>query len=360
MKNKIKVAVLGLGVQGAAHVEAMKASPYVESVAGYEPGKVRADLRGKELDIKTTDKLEEILDDSSIKLVCIASVAAAHLEQTEKALRAGKAVLCEKPMGMTIEEARRMIQAEKETGGFLQIGFQLHYSKLYTKAKEWIDGGLIGPVVNSHCRYYCSEFHLKNTQKSNSKGTLIGEKLSHYLDLQRWWTGSPVEFVFSISAPNAVNYFNHPDNHQISMRFQNGSVSSLNFVMHIGETYHGDPLRNSFAKQSDDGHSLQYHIFGTKGVIETDVYRRRLRRWEFYDSPQQLVSKIIEVVAFPEAEAQRWIHNTRDQDLKIAELVAKGMRPEVPASDAYETMKVCFAAETSMLEKRIVRMSEYP
>jgi len=360
MENKIKVAVLGLGVQGATHVEAAKESRHVESVIGYEPEKARAELRGRELGIKTTSNLEDILADPAIKLVCIASISAAHPELTEKALRAGKAVLCEKPMGETLEEARRMIRVEKETGKFLQIGFQLHYSKLYTRVKEWIDRGLIGTVVNSHCRYYCSEFHLKNTWKSNSKGTLIGEKLSHYLDLQRWWTGSPVESVFSLSAPNAVAYFNHPDNHQISMRFQNGSISSLDFVMHIGETYQADPLREALEKQSDDGHYLQYYVFGTRGAIETDLYRRRLRRWEFSDSPKQLISKIVETINFPKEETQSWIHNTHGQNLRIAELVAKGMRPEVSASDAYETMKVCFAAEISMLEGRIVRMSEYP
>ena len=359
MENKIDVAVLGLGGMGGTHVGAAKASPYVRNIYGYEPDQARAALRGRELGISATSDLASIMNNPEIKLVYIASINEVHTGQTEMAMRAGKAVLCEKPMGIDLSDARRMLAVEKETGGFLQIGFELHYSKMYMTVKDWIEQGLIGTPVNTQCRYYCSEFHLKDTWRSKSKGTLIGEKLSHYLDLQRWWINSPVEEVFSMNAPNVVNYFNHPDNHQINLRFKNGAVSSLNFVMYIAETDHSDPLLEMLEKQSDDGHYLQYHIFGTKGAIETDVFRRRIRRWEFSDSPKQLVSKIAEKISFPKEEDQVWFHNTHEQNLRIAELVARGLPPETPASDSYETMVTGFAAERSERERRIVKLSEF-
>jgi predicted dehydrogenase len=359
MENKMDVAVLGLGGMGGTHVGAAKASPYIRNIYGYEPDPARAALRGRELGINATSDLNSIMNNPEIKLVYIASINEAHAEQTETSMRAGKAVLCEKPMGIDLSDARRMLAVEKATGGFLQIGFELHYSQMYMTVKEWIDEGLIGTPVNTQCRYYCSEFHLKDTWRSKSKGTLIGEKLSHYLDLQRWWINSPVDEVFSMNAPNAVSYFNHPDNHQINLRFKNGAVSSLNFVMYIGETDHADPLLEMLEKQADDGHYLQYHIFGTKGAIETDVFRRRIRRWEFSDSPKQLVSKIVEKISFPKAEDQVWFHNTHGQNLRVAELVAKGLPPETAASDSYETMVAGFAAEKSERERRIVKLSEF-
>lgn len=356
--RKIGAAILGLGEMGATHVAAAKESPYVEKIVGYEPDCGCARERGGLLGIETTSDMEAILADPNINLVYIAGPNEVHTEQTVRALHAGKAVLCEKPMGITLDDARRMIAAEKETGSFLQIGFELRYSNLYTKAKEWIDQGLVGMPVNCHCRYYCSEFHLKNTWRSRSKGTLIGEKLSHYIDLQRWFIGGSVEDVFSMHAPNAVDYFNHPDNHQINLRFENGAVSNLNFVMHIAETDYTDPLLEMLDKQSDDGHSLQFHIFGTKGAIETDVFRRRIRRWAFSDNPKQLVSEIVETVTFSKEEDLVWFHNTYGQNVRVAELVAKGLPPEYSAADAFETMKVGFAAEMSEREKRVVRLSE--
>lgn len=161
-----------------------------------------------------------------------------------------------------------------------------------------------------------------------------------------------------MTAPNVVEYFNHPDNHQISMRYKNGAISNLNFAMYIAESDHRDPLLEMLEKQSDDGHYLQYHIFGTKGAIETDVFRRRIRRWEFTDSPERLVSKIAETVTYPKSEDMEWIHNTHGQNVRIAELVAKGLPPETPAADSFETMRVGFAAEMSEREKRVVKMSE--
>jgi len=358
MNKSIDVAVLGLGAMGATHVGAAKASPSVRTVYGYEPDPARAALRAGELGVHGTSDLDSILNNPEIRLIYIAAVNPVHAELTIKALRAGKAVLCEKPMAEDIGGAREMMRVEKETGNFLQIGFELHYSKIYMLAKEWIDRGLIGSVVNCQCRYYCSEFHLKNSWRSGSSGTLIGEKLSHYLDLQRWFTGSPVDEVFSMTAPNVVPYFNHSDNHQISMRFQNGAISNLNFVMYIAESDHGDPLLDVLEKQSDDGHFLQYHIFGTKGAIETDVFRRRIRRWEFSDSPERMVSRIAETVTYQKSDDSEWIHNTHGQNIRVAELVAKGLPPETPAADSFETMKVCFAAEISESERRIVKLSE--
>jgi predicted dehydrogenase len=359
MNNKIDVAVLGLGAMGGTHVEAAKESPYVDKIYGYEPETERAEARGKELGIIASSNLESILENPEIKLVYIAAINSVHAELTQKALRAGKAVLCEKPMAENILDAYKMIEVQKETDQFLQIGFELHYSKLYMKTKEWIDQGLIGTPLNCHCRYYCSEFHKKNNWRSKSKGHfLIGEKLSHYLDLQRWFMNDDIEEVFSMNSPNVVNYFNHPDNHQINLQFKNGGVANLNFLMYLGETNHEDPLLEMLEKQSDDGHFLQYHIMGTKGAIESDVFRRRLRRWEFRDGPEQLISEIVETIKYTPAEDIEWIHNTHGQNLRIAELVAKGMKPEVSAAEAYKTMQLCFAAEMSEKQKRIVKVSE--
>ena len=317
----------------------------------------RARQRGKELGIKATNDLKGILGDPEIKFVSIAAVNEVHCDLAVRSLRAGKAVMCEKPMGITLEEARTILAAEKESGGFLQIGFELRYSRLYRKVKEWIDEGLVGRVLNTHCTYFCSEFHLRDSWRSRSKGTLLGEKLSHYLDLQRWWVNDEVSEIFSMNAPNFVSYFNHPDNHQISYKFKDGAVSSLIFVMGVAETDVGDPLRELLEKQSDDGHALRYLVYGNRGAIETDVFRRRIRRWRFREGTKQLESKIVETITFPRGEDSEWIHNTYGQNKVIAQLVAEGKPPQNPASDSYETMRLCFAAEMSEREGKIVKLS---
>ena len=346
--EKMNAAVLGIGGMGATHAQAARTSPYIDKIYGYEPDVERRNKRCEEIGIIPAS-LEEILADESIKFISIASTNETHVELAEKAMRAGKAVLCEKPMGTTLAEARHMAEVEKETGAFLQIGFELHYSKMYKQVKDWIDAGLIGTPVNNQCRYYCCEFHKKNNWRSNSTGSfLIGEKLSHYLDLQRWYFGETPQNVYSLSAAKVVDYFHHRDNHQILTRYPDGKIATLNFIMYIAESHTGhDPLRDLLEQQVDDGHYLQYHICGTKGAIETDVFRRRIRRWEFGDSPTNMTSKIVEVINFDKSDDQEYFHNVEGQNIHVIELIAKGKPSEMTAQQAYETMKLCFAAELS-------------
>ncbi|MFA5393261.1 MAG: Gfo/Idh/MocA family oxidoreductase [Candidatus Ratteibacteria bacterium] len=359
--KKIGAAVLGLGEMGATHLQSAKDSPWVDKIVGYEPTSELAQKLGKIRDVPATSDLNSILNDPNIHLIYIAAPNEVHTELAVKALRAGKAVLCEKPMGTTLDEARRMIQAEKETGSFLQIGLELRYSKLYLKAKEWIEQGLIGKPLNSHCDYYCSEFHKKGTWRSKGKTTLIAEKLCHYLDLPRWWMEDQVENVYSVSAPNTVMYFSHSDNHQITYRFKNGAVGTLVFFMHTASVFDGDPLQNmqeTISQQADDGHRLTYIIYGTKGVIETDVFRRRARRWELRDAPEKLESVLVETITYPGEKDLEWTHNVHGQGVEISRLVAQGLPPGTSASDSLETMKLVFAAELAERENRIILMSE--
>ena len=356
--QKIGVAVLGIGSMGGGHVQAFRSSPWVERVVGYEPTAERAKERGQELGIPATTDLESLLHNPQIHLITIASPNDTHCELTLRALRAGKSVLCEKPMGISLTEAQLMLAAERETGRFLQIGFECRYSKLYQMVKDWIGAGLIGQPLNSHCDYLCSEFLLRDSWRSKSPSGLIAEKLCHYLDLPRWWFEQPVVELYSQAAPNFVSYFNYSDNHNILYRFANGATSSLNFVMATAETFHGDPLRDMLDQQWDDGHRLVYLIYGTKGAIETDVFRRRIRRWEFTDKPDKLHSKIVETVTFPSSADELWFHNAPGQNIRISQLVAEGCLPELTATDSYESMKMVFAAELSEREHRIVKLNE--
>lgn len=357
--EKFNAAVIGAGIMGKVHVDAALASEHINHLFVVDPDPERLKLWEGNPRLSGAT-FEQILADESVKFVTISSPNHMHLEQTERAMRAGKAVLCEKPMGNTLAEAKKIIAVEKETGGFLQIGFELHYSKLYQIAKEWIDAGLIGDVVNIQTRYFCSEAHGKNSWRSNSPepGFLIGEKLSHYLDLQRFFFDADFESVYAMAAPKIVAFCNHADNHQIMTKFPGGKVGILNFVMCIGETWRDTETREMLEKQSDDGHALEYHICGTRGAIETDVFRRRIRRWEFTDSPTTLESRIVETRTFPKEEDQEYFHNVFGQDLAVIDLFAKGKKSEMNAEDAYGTMKLCFATELSELDGKVIESSD--
>ena len=105
--------------------------------------------------VKSAPALDDVLQDPAIKLVFVTASNNAHRELAVAALEAGKAVMCEKPMATTIADAQAMVEAAERTKGFLQIGFELRYSRLYTTVKDWIARGLLGRVLNTQCTY-CS------------------------------------------------------------------------------------------------------------------------------------------------------------------------------------------------------------
>lgn len=355
------LAILGCGGMGRTVAKHLVTSGGVapQAVIAHSLDAGHLDLARRELGVRTTSDLASILGDPQVGLVYVTAANDAHLPLVRAALEAGKAVMCEKPIANSLADAEAMVALAERRGLFLQIGFELRYSQLYATVKDWIDQGLLGEVVNTRCTYYCSEFWGRGSWRSKlaSGGSLFGEKVSHYVDLPRWWLGRPVEEVQAVCAPNVVPYFEVHDNYHAIYRFAGGAVSQLSFQMFHAESFHGDPLKDSVGQQADDGHELRYLVTGRTGAAETDVFRRRVRRWEFADTPGGFTSRLAETLTWEQPDDHRQFHNTEGQTLDILHRVRAGLPPRTPARDALETMRLCFAADESVACGRPVRLA---
>ncbi|MFY9646743.1 MAG: Gfo/Idh/MocA family oxidoreductase, partial [Terriglobales bacterium] len=265
--NGIKVAVLGSGQMGENVIRHLVDSPLVRSITVFDRRSEPMELLKKRHGVETSESLERVLQDPDIRLVFITASNNAHKELAIAALGAGKAVMCEKPMATTLADAEAMVEAAERAKGFLQVGFELRYSHLYTQVKEWISQGLLGRVLNTHCFYCSSAWGRHDVWRAGSRtsGGMFGEKLSHYVDLPRWWIGDEVEEIHATCAPNVIPYYEVHDNFHCTYRFKNGAVSHLTFMMAPAATFRGDPLQNAVSQQSGDGHALRYMIYGEKG-----------------------------------------------------------------------------------------------
>ena len=272
-------------------------------------------------------------------------------------LEAGKAVMCEKPIATTLEDSRLMVEEAEKRGLFFQIGFELRYSRLYSKVKQWIDDGLLGEIVNIHCCYICSEFHHKGSWRNKlaTGGSMFGEKLSHYVDLPRWWTGSDVVDVYSACSLTSflIKRTIITIQHIVCQR----RCQPFDLPYGGWRDFDGDPLQGQIDQQKEDGHALRYLVVGTKGAASTDVFNRRLnagiRRFSEV-SDQQLGGRY----SWTHKEDGEYYHNGSDQNIDIIKRVLAGQPPRTPARDAFETMRVVEAAELSADTGRIVQMSD--
>ena len=342
----MRAAVLGGGRMGEGVVRYLKQCPEVQGIIVYDPCVEPLLMKIKENEgVEITACLEDVLSDSGVRVVFITAVNEAHKELALKSLAVGKAVMCEKPMANTLHEAYEMVQAAENR--FLQIGFELRYSKLYSIVKRWIEKGLLGNTINTNCYYSASAFNKGLWCATNQSGGMFAHKLSRYVDLPRWWIGDEVCEVYSACAPNIIPYYEVRDNFHTICRYRNGAVSSLSFVMSHAATFGGDPTGDVVSQQQGDGHELRYIITGTKGAIETDVFARTIKRWKFGDTPKCFTSELIEALTWTGAEEHEYCHNIYGQTRDVIRRVSQGLPPSISPMDAYETMRVCIAAEES-------------
>ena len=148
MSKKIKIGIIGTGGIARAHVSAYRQLPFVEiaAVADVIPGKAkefkeREGLTEAAAFDSHTELLKQELDGVSI---CTPNVS--HHRTAVDSLRAGKQVLLEKPMSVTLAEAVEMAQTAKETGRMLTIGFQPRYDPNMKRLQEIVQSGRLGKV----------------------------------------------------------------------------------------------------------------------------------------------------------------------------------------------------------------------
>lgn len=144
----LKIGVLGCGkIAQVRHIPEYAANADCVLAAFYNPTRSRAEDMTKKYGGKVYDSAEELLADPEIDAVSVCAANYAHAELAIKALKAGKHVLCEKPMATTYADCEAMIAAAAESGKRLLIGQNQRFAKAHQKARELIQDGLIGDVV---------------------------------------------------------------------------------------------------------------------------------------------------------------------------------------------------------------------
>jgi predicted dehydrogenase len=141
-----RIAVIGLGSIAVEHLGAYVKNPRSELVAVCDIDLERAKSRADEFGARATGNLDDILSDSEIDAVSVCVPNTLHAQIAEAALRAGKHVLVEKPMTVTVPEAEALVKAVEETGRALQIGYVRRYAPNALVTKRFLDEGEFGSI----------------------------------------------------------------------------------------------------------------------------------------------------------------------------------------------------------------------
>lgn len=144
----IRIGILGCGkIAQVRHIPEYAANRNCELVGYYDTAKSRAEDMASKYGGMAYDTAEELLSNSEIDAVSVCTANYAHAELAIKAMKAGKHVLCEKPMAVTLADCEEMVKVSKETGKLLMIGQNQRLTKAHILARQMVADGVLGKVV---------------------------------------------------------------------------------------------------------------------------------------------------------------------------------------------------------------------
>lgn len=130
------IGIIGCGkISQVRHIPEYLANPDARIVGLFDNNMERAAELAQKIGAKAYDTLDALLADPEIDAVSVCVANVAHCEVTVKALRAGKHVLCEKPMAITIEECELMVKTAEECGRKLMIGQNQRLAQAHAMAR---------------------------------------------------------------------------------------------------------------------------------------------------------------------------------------------------------------------------------
>ena len=248
---KKNIAVVGFSPMGKRHVEGVVSSGAnlygICDTAAERLEEARNEFNPPVL----TSDYKELVDDEKLDAVVIVTPDQVHCEMVCAFLRAGKDVLCEKPLALTLEECEEMMRCEKETGRKLMVGQICRCNPVFIKAKELIDSGIIGELVFVESEYahnYDNARGYNNWRMVPERHVVIGGGC-HAIDLLRWIAGDPTE-VFGYANHKILTDWPSDDTAIAVYKFPNNVM--------------GKVLVSSGAKRA---YTMRSVFYGTKGTV---------------------------------------------------------------------------------------------
>jgi predicted dehydrogenase len=197
MPDKVRAAVVGCGLIGKRR--ASEAAQHADSalVAVADTNAAAASAVTAEFACRHAARWQDVVVDPEVDVVIVSTPNAFLAEIAVAALRAGKSVLLEKPMGRTLEEARAIARAARDAGRLVKVGFNHRYHPAIRRARELLAAGAIGTPVNLRIRYgHGGRSGYEKEWRGNAElagGGELTDQGVHALDLIHCFAGPPSE-----------------------------------------------------------------------------------------------------------------------------------------------------------------------
>lgn len=304
--RKIRTAVLGAGFMGKVHVEQIRRLGNVEVVALAAVSEEEAAKFGAAFGIeRTTSDWKSLLADASIDAVHVCTPNVLHAPMSKAALEAGKAVLCEKPLTMSVAEARELVDLAAAKNLPNCVNHNLRYYPSVQQIRQMVAHGDLGEILIVNGTYfqdwllYDTDYNWRVEREHNGALRCMGDIGSHWMDMIQYLTR------LKITALCADLQIFHK-----TRKKPKGAVETFSGKKLSPEDYNeipidtddfgtvllrlGDRARGSFAvSQMSAGckNRFQFEIFGTKKGVAWNQERPDELWIGERNSPNQIIIK---------------------------------------------------------------------
>ncbi len=341
--KKFNVGIVGYGWAATAHIPAINSSPLARVTAVCSSRALDATALGDKHGgpITVYRDLDRMLADPEIQVVSICGYPAQHARQAAQAAGAGKHLIVEKPVGLSLAELRAVQEAVRQAGVRTCIGFELRYSSQLQATRAILDSGLLGAIHYGEVDYFhgigpwYGQFRW-NIRKEGGGSSLLSAGC-HALDALLFCMGGEVESVASYATRSAnpwLKQYEYPSTSVTILKFVDGRVGKVASSIDCLQPYY-----------------FHTHLIGSEGSLLDH---------KFHSAKLGLdKNKWSELALKPCDSGDVSDHPYQTQfEAFFKALAADREMPLTSLADAVKTHEVIFAADQSAELGRPVKVSE--
>ena len=287
MKNKVGFGIIGAGMIAVCHAKSMQILDNVRLVGFYDPKLDAAQKLAQEFNCKFYRSFEEFLADPEIQAVTVATPSGLHGKVAGAAAKAGKHILCEKPLELTVAKVNDLIRTCEENHVFLSTVFQSRFTRPVQVVHKAMQAGRFGHMVlaSAQMRWYRDDDYFncsgwRGTWAMDGGGAFMNQAI-HMVDLLLYINGAPEEvFAFAGTLTHNIEV---EDNLCAAVKYRNGSFGTI-----------------EVSTSCPPGFPRRFEFSGSTGTVSFE--EDKITRWEF--AVPQPEDEIIKAELFGQADAK--------------------------------------------------------
>ncbi len=229
-QGRLRVGVIGTGLQGEKHLECYGAAPNATVVSLCDANEARAREMGAKHNVAhVCSDYTALLAREDIDAVSICLPDPFHLEATLAAFTHGKHVLLEKPMATDVSQAEQMVKAWKLSGRKFMINWSNRWMLPFAQTKEALDAGELGDPLYVYARLSNTLYVPTQMLSWAAKTRLPFWLICHRYDLARWYFGCEAKRITAVCRSRVLRErgIDTPDFYQATVEFEGGQVGNF-------------------------------------------------------------------------------------------------------------------------------------